>query len=535
MTTEENLSLRQVYDALNEGQADMRDDFMSRISNQSAASSLGENKPTEHSPRIEIALAIVAAIGVILFNLVPPTNNIPAPARDSRVAVAPKLSINDESGHKSSGNEAEQLPRSGQRQSGTQSGAIPALESNASGIEFQTNSGIQVSGPRESKRLTNSDFQQHPLTEPVVAGHESVFVLKGPIAPTKLGTIVTGDELRELTEGHEQQKKPRSQHLHLWNWNKSTLSSVTSVPVIRGKMALNPYGTNLFHSSGVVIDTKTGKSWKSPGFNVEHGERIWKLQFSPSGRYVLAWILSESDNKSSELRIVDVNAEEIIKQFPAGRYAEFNPMETTLVFSRPVPNQPRTDELWRYELQLQQAKEPVRANYQAKWDPEVQRLTTGDKVFEAVGLSFSVDGKYVAASYSYGKVFIWEFLTAKPVLQTRLIRKGKRDKFFAAKLMRFSPDGNLLALASGSRLIILQTADAKQLAEHYDPATPQFAHIRWTADSTQLQLLSYSSIESFRSGGEEPASAWSEKLPRLYEWNWKEGSPQLKTHASPKD
>ncbi|MFT5524190.1 MAG: WD40 repeat protein, partial [Pirellulaceae bacterium] len=380
---------------------------------------------------------------------------------------------------------------------------------------------------------TDVDFEQTPFTHPIFADDASIFVLKGPAVPAQLGAILTDEDLHNARIPGEPNKKLPEQTLHLWNWNESSTSRVTSIPAIHGTTALSPDGTELLHSSGVTVDTQTGNSRKLKGFEVNIGERICKLKFSPAGRYVLAWLLPEAAPKNTQLRIIDITEEKVMAQFAAGWYAAFNPSESVVVYTRPVPNTPRTDAIQRFDLQPQQqaALQSVLAYTPLFEIHEAEQLTTADTTMESVGVTVSPDGKLLAVSYSYGKVFIWELESAKLVSYKRLFRKGKRDKFFAAKQMRFSPDGKLLAMASGSRLKIIQTADGEQIAEHYDRATPQIAHMRWSADSQQIQLLSYSTIKTLRSGGGAESVA-SEMLPRLYRWNWKTGPPLPTPHIS---
>ena len=130
-----------------------------------------------------------------------------------------------------------------------------------------------------------------------------------------------------------------------------------------------------------------------------------------------------------------------------------------------------------------------------------------------------------AVGFYYGQLFIWETQTGRPVSNTLFQRAdGTRDTFFQAKLIRFSPDGNLLAAASGSRLKIVQTQTGKVLADHYHEATPKFAHLRW-ADPQQVILVSQSTIKQIQLEPVFLGRVTADILPRLYVWDWKVGPP----------
>lgn len=86
--------------------------------------------------------------------------------------------------------------------------------------------------------------------------------------------------------------------------------------------------------------------------------------------------------------------------------------------------------------------------------------------------------------------------------------------------MRFSENGELLAVASGSRLKVLEVATGNGLAQHYVPTTPVFVHLRWADDSQKLLLVAPSTPSQFQRTG-FPARAVADRLPQLYEWDWR--------------
>src|SRR4029077_18868385 len=102
----------------------------------------------------------------------------------------------------------------------------------------------------------------------------------------------------------------------------------------------------------------------------------------------------------------------------------------------------------------------------------------------AVGIAVSSDGRFVAAAQYHGKIYVWEMQSGKLLVDHQLLRdNGEQDTFFQAKVMRFSPDGERLAMVSGNRLKVMETKTGKIVKQHYHETTPVFVHLQWSPDA----------------------------------------------------
>lgn len=361
-------------------------------------------------------------------------------------------------------------------------------------------------------------FELRPMTHAVVSPGAPVFITAGPERSATLGSEVRREEIFEGVPADKSR-------LHMWDWSESDRSRVVTVPKVYGRMALSPDGKTLLYCSGVAIELATARTQPVGGFETQADEWIWKLRYSPRGRFALAWIRTESEPKKMRLRVVDMNTGTIARELAAGPHARFLPDEASLVYSRPHPGIPRRDIVARHNLESGETE----VEYAADLGPEEQdgaRNTYG--TFEVVGIAVSADGKLVAVGYYYGQLSIFETLTGHQVSRTLFRRAdGTRDTFFQAKLMRFSPDGTLLAAASGSRLKMVETRSGRELEGHYHEATPTFVRLDWDG-LAQVILLADSSIGDTETGPSGRRMVVADVLPRVYLWNWKAGPPVLK-------
>ena len=79
-------------------------------------------------------------------------------------------------------------------------------------------------------------------------------------------------------------------------------------------------------------------------------------------------------------------------------------------------------------------------------------------------LTFSPDSQYIAASgYDYGDVYVWCTKTGKHVTSFKMDRKPKEDEQLPVRYpLCFSPDGQLLAYASGRFTLTVRNVETKE-------------------------------------------------------------------------
>ena len=147
----------------------------------------------------------------------------------------------------------------------------------------------------------------------------------------------------------------------------------------------------------------------------------------------------------------------------------------------------------------------------------------------AVGITISPDGRFVAAGQYHGKIYVWETQSGKLLVDQQLLRdNGEADTFFQAKVLRFSPDGERLAMASGGRLKVMETKTGKILKQHYHETTPAFVLAQWSPDSKQITFVTYSEPTDFGGDDRIPPRPTADLYPRVYTWDWQTGEPRWK-------
>ena len=381
-------------------------------------------------------------------------------------------------------------------------------------------------------------YEPVPFTHPSVAEGATVFVTTGPARAVRMGETVGREEIfAGLTND--------AARVHIWDWSQSNRSRVISATVPRGAV-LSPDGRLLLGIDGTVVDLAGGETRQLAGFAVETDQWMWSVRFSPSGRQVAALINGRSEVEQARrdpaqsssrhewaLRIVELETGRIVDEFPSSGVtpAAFLPNETAVIYARPAEQTPRQDVVAHRDL----ARRETVVEYSPVYAPaEVRGLIDADRVLESVGIAVSADGRLTAAAYYYGQLFIWETASGKPVSHHLFLRAdGSRDTFFQAKLMSFSPDGSLLALASGSRLKIVDAASARPLAEHYHETTPAFVHLRWEESGERITLVTPSGIGDVEPGSGFPPKVSADVFPSVYEWDWKSAPPVPRSYPEP--
>jgi len=364
----------------------------------------------------------------------------------------------------------------------------------------------EPSPPSASQDAVVSYFEPVSPGQTSVAESATLIASLGPEQPVRFG-----DEVRYAD--YNRGLGPRQARLHLWDWSRSNESRVLVVD--RDRLGtLSADGRFMLTREGKALDLETAKTTEFAGFAVEDPQRPSELGLSTSGRY--AWLMIHVRTRVDpvpgnpglsgavhfwKVRVVDLKTEGSVGDFPAhaeGK-AAFTPDERSFVHSDENNSIVRRDVSTGKVLHTYA---PAVAGH------------------GPVGLAISPDGRYLAAGQYHGKLYLWETATGRPVLESQFKRAdGTDDTFFQAKLMRFSENGELLAVVSGSRLKVLEVTTGNVLAEHYAPTTPVFIHLRWGDDSQNLLLVAPSTPSQFRGTG-FPAKAVADRLPQLYEWDW---------------
>lgn len=386
----------------------------------------------------------------------------------------------------------------------------------------QVNADEEVKGEpakeAAAKQAKTRFFEPVAMTNPVVADAAPIMICIGPEKPVKLGEVVPHVNIHGLD--------PSVVRLHIWDWSKSNLSRVMLIQ--RSELGvLSPDGKKMLSPEGEVMDLESHETRQFSGFHVKDGQRMSAVQFSLANKHVAAMIHAgtriEKDLNnpalsgaihSWSLRLLRLDTAthvgKNLGEFPAQSSAgiAFTPDETSFVYESDKHSIIRRD--------LSGGK--ILNEYQ----PAIG--THG-----AVGITISPDGRFVAAGQYHGKLYIWETVSGKLLVDHQFLRdNGEQDTFFQAKVLRFSPDGERLAMASGNRLKVLETKTGKILKQHYHETTPAFAHLQWSPDAKKITLVTYSEPTEFAAKDRFPPRPTADIFPRVYEWDWQAAEPRLK-------
>jgi WD40 repeat protein len=362
-------------------------------------------------------------------------------------------------------------------------------------------------------------FEPGPATAPIVADSAPIIVMIGPARPVTLGEEVSHQEIHR---GAADDRIP----VHVWDWSQSDRSRVIVAPGMQ-LGSLSPDGTKTLNSAGTELDLATGNTRRLfDGFALQGEERVLNTWFSPSGRYLAALIHLRTEVQRVQLypplygntpwfslRVVEPATGRIVVDVPADSVqGAFSPDERWICYASPE------NRIVRQDLRTGQ----MLTRYEPSLEPH-----------GAVGIAVSPDGAQVAAGHYHGELFLWETESGRQVLHHLFLRdNGERDGFFQAKLIKFSPDGKWLAMASNSRLKVLDTRTGTIVTSHYHETTPAFVHLRWSPDARTITLVSASTIGQFAAGSGFPPRVTSDILPRVYEWDWQAGELEVKVFAA---
>ncbi|MFN0056673.1 MAG: protein kinase domain-containing protein [Planctomycetales bacterium] len=368
-----------------------------------------------------------------------------------------------------------------------------------------------------------------PISHPVIADEAPIVACIGPEYPVRLGELVSHAEINRGVD-------PSIVRLHVWDWSQSDLSRVLLVQ--RSEVgALSPDGSAMLTTEGESMELATKRTRQYSGFRVPEAQRITALYVSPKQNYASAIIHVRTDieNLPTDPPTVDArhfwnlrllrleaatNTGHRIGEFPADSRpgVAFTADETAVVYS--------TDQHSIVRRELPSGR--LLNNY----NPSLG-------VHGAVGLAVSKDGHFVAAAGYHGTIRIWEAQTGALRLEHASLRpNGERDEFFKAAVLRFSLDGTKLAMVSGNHVKIMDTKTGNIRAEHQDAARPRYVQVHWSGDARSITLLASSQLVQYAAQPTEEspeilsAGQRADRLPRLYEWNWETGSPEVKQFSA---
>ncbi|MCE9528516.1 MAG: hypothetical protein K8R36_20930 [Planctomycetales bacterium] len=358
-----------------------------------------------------------------------------------------------------------------------------------------------------------------PMTGAVFAEAAPIVACIGPEKPIKLGAVVSHADINKGLDANVVR-------LHIWDWSKSDVSRVMLIQ--RSELGvLSPDGTTMLTPEGETLSLESHETRQFSGFQVKDGQRMSAVKFSPSRKHAAAMIhvrtqidkvpgnpaLSGATHFWS-LRLLELNSAtntgKRIGEFPAQAHAgaAFAPDEASVVHSS------EDHGIIRRDL----ASGKVLNEYQPSLG-----------VHGAVGIAISPDGRFIAAGQYHGKIFIWEMQSGKLLVDHQFLRdNGEQDTFFQAKVLRFSPNGERLAMASGNRLKVMETKTGKIIKQHYHETTPVVAHLQWSPDAKNIILATYSEPTEYAGKERFPPRPTADLLPRVYEWDWQAGEPRLK-------
>lgn len=361
-----------------------------------------------------------------------------------------------------------------------------------------------------------------PITRPVMADSAPVLACIGPPTPLALGAVVTH---ADIARGGD----PTVVHLHVWDWSISPLSRVLFVQ--RSELgALAPDGSSMLTQDGESLDLKTKQTRQFSGFQVPEGRRIVSVHLSPTKQYAAALIhvKTQIDRLATDppaldarhfwaLRIIKLvpaqNRGVIVGEYPADARAGivFTPDESTIVHAAEEHGIVRRD----------LATGKLLNEYQPAFGAR-----------GAIALAASPDGGWIAAAGYDGELIVWETETGKRQVERLMRRVGdETDAFFQARVLRFSPGGKFLAMASGRRLKVVESETGRVARDYRDAVGCAFVHLQWAPDGEVIRLLT--SSEPTNVATPQGASAPADRLPQPYEWNWRHGAPRPANVARP--
>ncbi|MBS0263086.1 MAG: WD40 repeat domain-containing protein [Planctomycetes bacterium] len=339
-------------------------------------------------------------------------------------------------------------------------------------------------------------IEHRPASVP--GGEAGGFVGAGLIRPTVLFAvasdapiIVSTGRNEPIELGAEILYSQGGDTLHVWDWTKSSRSRVLNDIRLRAddKVCLSPDGTRLVWARGDVVHLTTGeRSTIDLGgeFHVDQRggklQRIEHLQFSPDGQRLTLLLANLLLTKSSHplrrqdltnsptFQIVEFPAGTLVSEFPAGI-----PADLPLAFS--------TDGR-RVVSQYSQAnsgsaiveRDALTGEQRRGYEPHLRKY--------ASAIRLSLDSSLLAVYDSAGDALVWD-------TQAGLLKfKVPLPSDASTAHLRFSPDGNLLAISLfpglSARLFVIDVTTGTVVGTVSQESS---GDIHWLPDSQSFDVI----------------------------------------------
>ncbi|MDB5387258.1 MAG: protein kinase [Planctomycetaceae bacterium] len=279
--------------------------------------------------------------------------------------------------------------------------------------------------------------------------------------------------------------------LHVWDWSKSPLSRVMKETRlwVHDVFAVSPDGKQVVWADGKILDLTTGDQSQidlGGQLYLDHtgGQlpRILNLQFAPDGKRLALMVsnvvLTPSTHPLRKLdfataptfQIVEFPSAKLVSEFPAGSPADL-PLAISADGLR-VVSQYSAGKSGQKLVERNLLTGEVRREYR----PHIQDF--------AYALTFSPDGKCLAAFDGVGEVLIWDTMTGD------LKHKLPRMSTTSSSTLRFSPDSKLLAftlLPFTAKTVLFELETGATLAHDSESS---YGDIHWSADGKSFDVIS---------------------------------------------
>ncbi len=325
----------------------------------------------------------------------------------------------------------------------------------------------------------------------VTARDATIMIANGGNAPIELGSAIPQADAGD--------------RIHIWNWSVSSRSRVLDKVTWRQEsLALSPDGGLMVWSAGDIVNLKTGAQSKID-LSAPHG-RIGPMQFSPDGNR-LAMFITQYEKENPRritghiVRILSFPNGRLLCEFPAGEDYALRIAFTSDGAKIAAGNRDRT-----VTLRDADTGRPLR-----QFEPALRT--------QLMSLAICPDEKYIAACEADqgtgGDLVIWDLTTGQErhrLLAADLAKRGGGRPYHGT--MRFSPDGQHLALRSSGRIFIINV-EAGTIAAALPSDFEQ--HLQWSPDGQTLTAIAPVA------GGGDLGRQRVDIYPHIQIWNWRTG------------
>lgn len=333
--------------------------------------------------------------------------------------------------------------------------------------------------------------------------------------------IVANGGEKPLMLGEEIPRDAKLDHLHVWDWSKSAKSriipgfefsnSTNAVLTPNGDFLVFADGTHLVLKTGATIKMDYGPEPLNTG--TTKFKNAGGMQFSPDSRRLgLLVNLGAGEIPGNRLdvavKVVETPAGQTLCQFPAGE-------KHTLRIGFSANGEQIVAGNRKNEVELTDVK-----------SGQVERTFAPALKTQLMGVTLSPDGRFVAAhertnhsnnpdDERHGRLYVWNKETGELLHQidsNQFKKAGGLGAIYG--LLRFSPNGEHLAVETWGRLMIVDVPSGRVVASL--PATVP-RHVQWSADGETITTISAVAEATPKNG----AMFGDDKLPVVEIWDWR--------------